>query len=300
MLVGKIGAGKSSLGNFLLKKEHFKASDSMGRVTERNMCECREIPGGITLRVIDTPGFGDFRESEEIKRDLADAFYEAKDGVDAFIFVISAAERIGREMVGQFEMFRKFMDHEHFYDYVIPVFTKVDTKLKNKGVEDVHSYEKQERIIHEELKNKQLEKFNDKILKQANENWMCVSNNAKDDFYYKHIIEKLIGTIEKIRIKRHGMVCTSLIMEKAKDITEMEKEKNRRLEEEEIKKKVVEMLFFIMINSMQSEEFDEVFGDGSEQRRKAEKNEKKEPSTSDPSKAGATGTAADLKSKMMK
>ena len=183
MLVGKIGAGKSSLGNFLLKNEHFKASDCMGRVTEKNMCECKNISGGITLRVIDTPGFGDFRESEEVKRDLADAFYEAKDGVDAFIFVISAAERIGREMVGQFEMFRKFMDHEHFYDYVIPVFTKVDTRLKNRGVEDVHSYEKQERIIHEELKDPQLEEFNDKILKQANENWMCVSNNAEDDFY---------------------------------------------------------------------------------------------------------------------
>ena len=88
------------------------------------MCQCTNLPGGVTLRVIDTPGFGDFRESEEVKRDLADAFYEAKDGVDAFIFVISAAERIGRELVGQFEMFKKFMDHDHFYDYVIPVLLK--------------------------------------------------------------------------------------------------------------------------------------------------------------------------------
>ena len=96
------------------------------------------------MKVIDTPGFGDFRKSEEVKRDLAEAFYEARDGVDAFIFVISSVERIGKELVGQFELFKKFMDYKHFYNYVIPVFTKVDSKLLNRGVEEVHSYEKQE------------------------------------------------------------------------------------------------------------------------------------------------------------
>ena len=300
MLVGKIGAGKSSLGNYLLKGDHFQASDSLGRVTEKNMCQCTNLPGGITLRIIDTPGFGDFRESKEVKKDLADAFFEAKDGVDAFIFVISAAERIGKEMVGQFEMFGKFMDHEHFYDYVIPVFTKVDTRLKSRGVTDIHSYEKQERIIFEELKNKQLEEFNDKILKQANENWMCISNNARDEFYYRHIIGKLIGTIEKIRMKMNGMVCTSLIMEKAKDINEMEREKNKRAQDEEIKRMVVGILLQILINNMQDEEFDGIFGDDSERRKKASESEKdKEPSSSDShsNPTGATGTAEDLKPK---
>ena len=36
MLVGKMGAGKSSLGNFLLKREHFHAADDLGRVTDKN------------------------------------------------------------------------------------------------------------------------------------------------------------------------------------------------------------------------------------------------------------------------
>ena len=55
---------------------------------------------------------------------------------------------------------------------------------------------------------------------------MCISSkNAKDDFYYKYITDKLISAIEKIRIKNHRMVCTNLIMTKAKDITDKEKEK---------------------------------------------------------------------------
>ena len=115
--------------------------------------------------------------------------------------------------------------------------------------------------------------------------------------FTKHIIEKLIGTIEKIRIKRKGMVCTSLIMEKAKDITEMEMAKNKKAEDEEIKMLVVGMLLHILINNMQGEEFDEVFGDDSKRKKKADKNKKKKPSTSDLSETGATGTAADLKSK---
>ena len=298
MLVGRMGAGKSSLGNFLLKKDDFKVSDSLGRVTEKNMCQCTSLPGGVTLRVIDTPGFGDFRESEEVKRDLADAFYEAKDGVDAFIFVISAAERIGRELVGQFEMFKKFMDHDHFYDYVIPVFTKVDTKLEKRDPTNVYSYEKQERLIYEELKNEQLKEFNEKILKQANENWLCISNNAKDEIYYKHIVEKLISTIEKIRMKKNGMVCTSLIMTKAQDITEMERDKNKKAEEEQIKRMVVAMLLHIIINNMQGDEFDEIFGDDNERQKKAaEKQKKRIPKDSDPNQTAATGTAEDLVSK---
>ena len=151
MLVGKMGAGKSSLGNFLLQREAFVTGDDMARVTNDNRCESRMITDKIKLRIIDTPGFGDFREQEKVRDDVANAFYEAKDGVDAFIFVISSVERIGREMVEHFEMFEKFMNHEHFYDYVIPVFTKVDERLKKRKEKDFMSYEKQERNIHEEL-----------------------------------------------------------------------------------------------------------------------------------------------------
>ena len=120
MLVGKIGGGKSSLGNFLLQEELFYASDVLATVTQDNQCESKMMTDKIKLRVIDTQGFGDFREPEKVKQDLANAFYEAKDGVDAFILVVSSVERIEREMVGNLNMFENFMDHEHFYDYVIP------------------------------------------------------------------------------------------------------------------------------------------------------------------------------------
>ncbi|KAI6657239.1 hypothetical protein LOD99_11163 [Oopsacas minuta] len=228
MLVGKMGAGKSSLGNFLLKREVFKAADNMSRVTAKNMSECTSLADGRTLRIIDTPGFGDFRSSEEVKKDLAEAFYQAKDGVDAFLFVISSAERIGRELVKHFEMFAEFMQHEHFYDYVIPVFTKVDQRLQKKGEKDIYSYEKQERLINSELENDQLDIFKNKIIGRARQNWMCISNLSKDAFYYKVITNRLIGTIESIRTQRKGMVCTPRILDKVKDIDENGKIEERK------------------------------------------------------------------------
>ena len=202
MLVGKIGAGRSSLGNFLLQEEVFRTADDMGCVTADNKCECRIIRDEIKLRVIDTPGFGDFREQKQVRQDLTKAFYEAKDGVDAFVFVINSVEKIGREMLEQFEMFETFVDHEHFYGYVIPVFTKVDQRLKNRGEKDINSYEKQERTIHADLEKEGLQAFNKKIIEKAKDRWMCVSStNTGDQFYYDMIVRRLMSTIDGIRIK---------------------------------------------------------------------------------------------------
>ncbi|KAI6658985.1 hypothetical protein LOD99_14661 [Oopsacas minuta] len=150
-------------------------------------------------------------------------------------------------------MFKKFIRHEHFYDYVIPVFTKVDQKLQTKGEKDIYSYEKQERLINSELENKQLEIFKDKIIARTKQNWMCISSTSKDEFYYRVLIQRMIQTIESIRIERHAMVCTSNIMDKARDLDEFEKERNRRAEQQEVKRVVVGLLLHILTNQMQGD-----------------------------------------------
>ena len=262
MLVGRVGAGKSSLGNFLLKEDVFDAGDDLARVTSDNKCRCKMITDKIKLRVIDTPGFGDFRKSEQVRQDLANAFYEAKDGVDAFIFVISSVERIGSEMVKHFEMFEEFMNHEHFYDYVIPLFTKVDQKLKKRGEKDINSYEKQERAIHQDLANEGLQIFNDKIIAKAKDKWMCVSSTSTgDQFYYDMIIRRLLSTIDGVRINTGGMVCTTNIMRHAKDMDAEERAKNKNAEEDEIRKVV---LLIILKMLLQGEGFMDLFTDDEE------------------------------------
>ena len=275
MLVGKIGAGKSSLGNFLLKKECFLAADDLASVTDKNMAECGKLYDDLTIKVIDTPGFGDFRSHEKIKEDLADALYESIDGVDAFLFVINGSERIGKELVGQFEMFERFMHHEHFFNYVIPVFTRVDQRLSNKKENDIHSYEKQERLINEDLKNQQLKPFKEKVLEKAKQNWMVISSTCRDDeFYYDVIIKKLIQTIEGIRIKSQGMVCTANIMKKAEEIGEEERAKLEMDREKEIRRIIIGIILQMIMQDITGSEFTEMFGDDDK-----------------PSEGGATGTS---------
>ena len=266
MLVGKMGAGKSSLGNFLLQREEFVTGDDMSSVTNDNRCESRMITDKIKLRIIDTPGFGDFREQEKVRDDVANAFYEAKDGVDAFIFVISSVERIGREMVKHFEMFEEFMDHEHFYDYVIPVFTKVDERLKKRGEKDFLSYEKQERNIHEELAKDGLQTLNEKIIAKAKNRWMCISSTyTGDQFYYDMILQRLFSTIDGIRLDTGGMVCTTNIMRQAKHMDAEERAKNKKAEEDEIRKVVLMLILQLLL---QGDGFLDLFTDGEEEHKK--------------------------------
>ena len=257
MLVGKIGGGKSSLGNFLLQKEVFYASDVLAAVTQDNQCESKMMTDKIKLRVIDTQVFGDFREPEKVKQDLANAFCEAKDGVDAFILVISSVERIEREMVINFNMFENFMDHEHFYDYVIPVFTKADQRLRNRGEKDIYSYEKQERVVYLDIKKEGMRSFKDK----AAGKWMCVcSTNTKDQFYHDMIIRRLLSTIDSIRLHTGGMVCTANIMRRIKDIKERKDIHYKDVEEDEILLKISPLLI--------GHNFMEIFTNGLEEYKK--------------------------------
>jgi predicted GTPase len=90
IVVGKTGAGKSSLLNKLICKDHFKTSDDIESCTEevkslssrvkariyvnRDRSNVREIPYNLT--VFDTPGIGDIRgRSKRFLNEIASRFY---------------------------------------------------------------------------------------------------------------------------------------------------------------------------------------------------------------------------------
>jgi len=95
ILIGKTGAGKSTLGNLLVNKngkfeDVFKTS--AGSVSETKKYQGEELEtDGIKYRIVDTIGLGDTKlMTKEVFFELADAIrnYFKDDGINQVLFVI--------------------------------------------------------------------------------------------------------------------------------------------------------------------------------------------------------------------
>lgn len=113
LLIGRTGAGKSSLANLLVGKEEvFKTSASSVSETKGYQAEIFEDEiSKITYRVIDLIGIGDTQLSEEdTLRELAKVAEILDNGVHRVLFVIKG--RFTKEEVKVFEMLKTIFKSE--------------------------------------------------------------------------------------------------------------------------------------------------------------------------------------------
>lgn len=93
LLLGKCGAGKSSVANHIIGDEHFEVTDSMLAVTSKTqMARAVLILPTVkyNLHVIDTPGFFDsMRTSREVIQEIKTFFKSnISEGVHLILFVL--------------------------------------------------------------------------------------------------------------------------------------------------------------------------------------------------------------------
>ncbi|RGB33871.1 AIG1 family-domain-containing protein [Rhizophagus diaphanus] len=150
LLIGKTGAGKSTLANMLIGEKKFKTSDDSDSITQ--ICQSTLINlNGKEYNLVDTPGIFDTkRPNDQILNEIARSIVQCSHGLMAILFVM-AAGRYTEEQRVTTDTILKFLGQEESCRHIIVVFTK----CRKKQTKDRH--------LMEEGFNADLKSFLDKV-----------------------------------------------------------------------------------------------------------------------------------------
>ncbi|CAB4377437.1 unnamed protein product [Rhizophagus irregularis] len=150
LLIGKTGAGKSTLANMLIGEKKFKTSDDSDSSTQ--ICQSTLINlNGKEYNLVDTPGIFDTRRpNDQILNEIARSIVQCSHGLMAILFVM-AAGRYTEEQRVTTDTILKFLGQEESCRHIIVVFTK----CRKKQTKDRH--------LMEEGFNADLKSFLDKV-----------------------------------------------------------------------------------------------------------------------------------------
>ncbi|KAI3878850.1 hypothetical protein MKW92_009846 [Papaver armeniacum] len=211
VLFGRIGNGKSSLGNSIIRKtalvngkvasvKAFVAKAAATSVTGECQMETTTLDNGQVVNVIDTPGLFDPKvETETLREEIVKCMALAKEGIHGFLLVFSIKTRFSLEEKYAIDCLRAFFG-EAILGYRIIVYTGGD-ELEEEGM-TLKEYLGPS--CPDPLKN---------LFKACNDRIVVFNNRTKDKDAQEAQIQQLMSHVEMVLAMNDGKPYTNEIFQ---------------------------------------------------------------------------------------
>ncbi|XP_078020832.1 GTPase IMAP family member 7-like [Epinephelus lanceolatus] len=234
VILGKTGAGKSSLANTIFGEKPFKVDDSANSGTTACQAETKSV-NGRNITLIDTPGFFVTEKSEEeLNHEILRCITECAPGPHAFLIVLKV-EKFTKQEQAVINKIHQYFSEEVF-KYATVVFTCGD-QLKGQTIEE---FVRQNTSLSDLVK-----KCGGRCHVIDNEYW---KNNQQDEYRSnKYQVKELLKTIDELTEANKGRCYTNEMLQVVQEIIEQKKMHIRKssgnMSEEEITRQAKDRAF---------------------------------------------------------
>ncbi|RVE60253.1 hypothetical protein OJAV_G00179140 [Oryzias javanicus] len=227
VVLGKTGAGKSSLANNIIGEKRFEVNHKATSGTRECKAESKSL-NQRSITFVDTPGFFDTGRSEEdMKREIVRCITECAPGPHAFLIVLKVDRYTAQEKAVVDKMTQYFS--EDALKFTVVLFTHGDQLPEETTIKEF--------VQNSEALSHLVEKCSGRCHVVDNKYW----NNSQQEDYRSNAfqIKELFSSIDKIvEVNNKGYYTSDMLQTVT---TKLEKEK-ARLPPEESPQKAKEAL----------------------------------------------------------
>ena len=224
MVTGVTGSGKSAFCNFICAEDVFRTCDGLVSVTAKTGAVTRSLLGK-TVKLIDTPGFCDeYETNEEHMKELGQAVFLARNGVNAIGFTISASGRFTKNEARTIKEMSKFKE---IWPFTVVIFTNAG------GLGD--NEEEQKMQIQKNLASERCPKSLHDLLERVGNRYILVESveHIEDPkVYHNQKVRELLHMIYKIyELNGHKLYTNELFVKASKLVEQARRQKTTTMEQ---------------------------------------------------------------------